>query len=99
MKSLALHRGMPLRPLPRLGLTAAALILGAALAGAIVLYGHRASPYSHRALARYCQFSLPSPQCFERRRPGWVAPAALGTILLGVAGAAGALGEIGETPE
>lgn len=81
---------MPHRPLPRLGLSAAAVvILGAALAGAIALYGHRVPRYGHRAIARhrYCGPTFPTPQCFERRRPGWVGPTALGIVLLGLSGA------------
>jgi hypothetical protein len=73
-------------PLPRLRLTAAALVLGAALAGAAILHGHR-------ALHAYGCSSINTKvahSCFyivRLERPGWVDPLALAICLLGVAAA------------
>jgi hypothetical protein len=71
-----------LRSTSTLRLVAAQLLLGAALAGALVLYGHR-----ERLV--HCYVGQPGPAgCTEQR--GWVAPTALAIALLGV-GAAGSL--------
>jgi hypothetical protein len=87
MKALALHFP-PLRPLPRLRLAAAALILAAALAGALILHGHRVAYVLPRCTAGFGFGIYP---CVLQRRPGWVEPTALGIALLGLAGAAGVL--------
>ena len=73
-------------PLPSLRLAAAALVLGAALAGAALLHGHRAFQY-------FCPPSTHSGECFSVHlvRPGWVDPLALGICLLGLAAAAAVL--------
>lgn len=78
MRALALHSPL-LRPLPRLRVAAAALVLAAALSGAAVLYGHRAVHPCPPVLG-FC----PRGTTY---RPSWVQPAALAVLLIGVAGA------------
>jgi hypothetical protein len=87
MKTLALHPP-PLRPLPRLRLATAALILVAALVGALILHGHRVAHVYPRCTAGFGFGIYP---CVVQRRPGWVEPTTLGIALLGLAGAAGVL--------
>lgn len=69
-------------PLPRLRLAAAALLLGAALAGAAILHGHRVLQLYPCSPSGKCGFGV------HLVRPGWVDPLALGICLLGVAAAA-----------
>jgi hypothetical protein len=72
--------------LPRLRLAAAALILGAAVAGAVVLSGHRVVGGPHS-----CPYGARTYDCAYHPRPGWVVPAMAGLVVLGLAGAAGIL--------
>jgi hypothetical protein len=76
-----------LSPLPRLRLAVAALVLGAALAGAVILHGHR--------VLHVYGGCYPGGNCLipvtRLVRPDWVDPLALGICLLGLAGAAGIL--------
>lgn len=69
---------------PRLRLAAAALILGAACAGA-------ASLYSHKFVALDCGTGPCSRPDIRVVKPGWVDPAVLSLCVLGVAGAVGLL--------
>jgi hypothetical protein len=70
---------------PRLRLAAAALILGAAFAGA-------ASLYSHKFVALDCgSYRFCGHPDIRVVRPGWVDPAVLALCALGVAGAVGLL--------
>jgi hypothetical protein len=91
MTEFGQRRAALVPPLPRLRLAAAALVLGAALAGAAFLHGHRAfqyfcPPHTHPS-------GTHSGECFSVHlvRPGWVDPLALGICLLGLAAAAGLL--------
>jgi hypothetical protein len=70
--------------LPRLRLAAAALILGAAVAGAAILY-------SHTFIAGDCGFSICSRPPTAVIKPSWIDPTVLALCLLGVAGAVGLL--------
>lgn len=70
--------------LPRLRLAVAALILGAAFAGAAILY-------SHKFVGLYCGPSICSRPDSRVLTPGWVDPTLLVLCLLGVAGAVGVL--------
>ena len=79
MKALALHAS--LRPLPRLRLAAAALILVAAFAGAAFLHYHQFT-------AAMTGFDLG----FFAVHPWWVDAASLALCVLGIVGAAGVLG-------
>ena len=82
MHGLALRHVAPLRPLPRLRLAAAVLILGAAFAGAALLHWHQ------------FVYSCPPDSlvlCGYTKKPGWVDPTALAIYLFGVAGCAGVL--------
>lgn len=94
MTVIALRRAVA-RPPFRLGLAFAVLVLGAAFAGAAVVY------YGHRfAYTRVCPpiapvSCVPGVGYFV---PGWVGPTALGISLLGVALAAGVLVTAGRTP-
>jgi hypothetical protein len=76
---LAAAAGGLVRPLRRF--TAAALVLAAAVGGAVALSGHRVlgAEYS-------CPGTAGSP-CFYHPRPGWVVPTMAGFIMLGLAGA------------
>jgi len=75
-----------LRPVSRARLAVAGVTLGAALAGAAILHGHRAlHTYSCSSSARSCLYLV------RLEKPGWVDPLALGIVVLGVAGAAGFL--------
>jgi len=68
-----------------LRLVLAVLIVGAALGGAFVLHGYRL-----RYLSTCPAIGAPSgSRCLRELRPGWVDPAALGVIVLGVAVAIG----------
>src|SRR5215475_12573721 len=68
-----------------LRLVLAVLIVGAALGGAFVLHGYRL-----RYLSTCPAIGAPSgSRCLRELRPGWVDPAALGVIVLGVAVAMG----------
>ena len=73
----------PLRPFLRL--TATALVLGAAVAGAVVLSGHRVVGAEHSCL------QTAGDACFYHPRPGWVVPSMVGLFVLGLAGASGIL--------
>jgi len=73
-----------LRPLPPLRLAAAVLVLGGALAGALILHGHRVN----RCHPRGKELCIEGPAPY---RPGWVNPAAFGIVLAGAAVAAGVL--------
>ena len=75
---------LTLRVLVRLA--AAALIVGAAFAGAAVLWGHRVLGAQHS-----CPQGAAAYDCVYHPRPGWVEPTALGIVLLGLAGAGGVL--------
>jgi len=88
MTELGQRQAAFLPPLPRLRLAAAALLLGAALAGAVILHGYRVPhvygggcPGGHTCLLSVTRLV----------RPGWVDPLALGSGLLGLAAAAGVL--------
>jgi hypothetical protein len=82
------------RPPFRLGLAFAVLVLGAAFAGAaVVYYGHR---YAYRQGCPSDDFLTCSPRV-GYYVPGWVIPTALGICLLGVALAAGVLVTAGRT--
>jgi hypothetical protein len=72
-----------LPPLPRLRLAAAALVLGAALAGAVILHGHRVR-CPPRGIT--CLIAVA-----RRVRAGWVDPLAIGICLFGLAAAAAVL--------
>ena len=87
MKTLALQ-SPSLRPLPRQRLAVAALILGAALAAAFIVYGHRVVSHRPDCLLGHL---LPAGFCLEHARPAWAEPTALGIALVGIAGAAGVL--------
>lgn len=95
MTGLALRRVTPLRPLPGWRIATALLLLGAALAGAGLLYTHRqhhvpwgapspcgANPRTPRAQVEQCV----KLGRLETRR--WTGPTALALVLLGLAGAA-----------
>ena len=72
-----------LRPVASVRVIAAELILGVALAGALVLYSH-----PHRSVP--CYKGAPGHSgCTEML--GWIAPTALGIAILGVAVAGGVL--------
>ena len=72
--------------LPRLRLAAAALILGAAFAGAAILHGHRAlQTHSGCNAQEGCHYFV------RLGKPGWVDPVVLGICLLGLAAAVGVL--------
>jgi hypothetical protein len=73
-----------------LRLAVAVLVVGAAFAGAAVVYGHRVAS-SERPVS--C-----APAGPYYIRPGWVGPTALGMSLLGVALAAGVLVTARRTP-
>jgi hypothetical protein len=84
MTEFGQRRAAHVPPLPRLRLAAAVLLLGAALAGAAFLHGHRVLQY-------LCPPSPHSGACgfsVHHVRPGWVDPLALGVCLLGLATAA-----------
>ena len=87
MKGWALDRAALLRPTSSGRLAAAVWVLGAAIAGAGILHGHRVrEPYPCSPFAFKCEpFS-------HLVRPGWVDPVALGICLLGLAAAVGVLG-------
>jgi hypothetical protein len=74
---------LSVRTLLRLG--GAALILGAAVAGAVILSGHRVVGAQHSCpqAAGY--------ECVYHPRPGWVVPATACVVVLGAARAAGVL--------
>jgi hypothetical protein len=82
MHGLALRHAAPLWPLPRWRLAAAVLILGAAFAGAALLYWHQ--------FVYICSPDL-LVLCRGTKKPGWVDPTALAICLVGVAAAAGVL--------
>lgn len=84
MTALALRNVGLFRPLLRL--TAAALILGATVAGAVVLSAHRVVGGQHS-----CPGGAPANDCVYHPRPGWVLPTMAGIVVLGIAGAAGLL--------
>lgn len=63
----------------------AALILVAAIGGAVGLSGHRVLGAEHS-----CPGTAGSP-CFYHPRPRWVVPAMAGLVVLGLAGATGTL--------
>jgi hypothetical protein len=67
-----------------LRLAGAALVLGAALAGAATLH-------SHKFIALDCGFDLCSRPDLIAVRPGWVGPTTLALCLFGVAAAVGLL--------
>jgi hypothetical protein len=74
--------------LPRwLRLAVAVLVLGAALAAAVI-YSHRVAYGSHGCPPNAPVSCVPGPYHI---RPGWVGPTALGIALLGVALAVGVL--------
>ena len=81
MKTLMLHSQLT-RPVPRVRLVAAALVLSAAISGAVVLYGHRAV----RPCPPVLGFCLAASY-----RPSWVQPTALAVLLIGVTGAGSVL--------
>lgn len=84
MKTLALQ-SPPLRPFPGVRFATAALILGAALAAAFIVYGHRVAHHIPGCVLG----GLPPPGlCLAHTPPGWVEPTALGIALVGFAGAA-----------
>jgi hypothetical protein len=76
------------RPPPQragsIGLAATVVVLGAALAGAVILHGHRVD----RCHPRGKEVCIEGPAPY---RPGWVDPAAFGIVLAGAAAAAGIL--------
>jgi hypothetical protein len=80
---LAVAAAILVRPLRRF--ISAALILAAAVGGAVALFGHRVlgAEYS-------CPGTAGDP-CFHHPRPVWVAPTMAGLVVLGLAGAAGIL--------
>ena len=85
MKALALHHAPLLEPPSRLRLTAAVLVLAAAVAGA-------ASLYSHKFVAFDCgPVGLCSRPDIVVVTPGWVGPTALALCLFGVAATVGLL--------
>jgi hypothetical protein len=67
----------------------AAVILGAAAAGGVVLWGHRVLGAGHSC--PYAPGPAPRYDCFYHPRVGWVYAAVLGIAFLGLAGAAGVL--------
>jgi hypothetical protein len=79
-----------LRRYPRLTAAAAVwsavVIFGAAVAGGVVLWGHRVLGSGHS-----CPYGATRYECFYHPRPGWVYPAELGILVLGLGGAAGVL--------
>ena len=81
------HRAAFLPAFPRLRLAAATLIVGAALAGAAFLHGHRVFQY----LCPFDGHSRAFAFSVHLVRPGWVDPLAVGICLLGLAAAAGVL--------
>jgi hypothetical protein len=83
--TMALLRRHP-RPTAAAAVWTAVVILGAAVAGGVVLWGHRVLGSGHS-----CPYGAPRYDCFYHPRPGWVYPAELGIVLLGLAGAAGVL--------
>jgi hypothetical protein len=86
MKALAFH--LPLfRPVPRLRLAAAVLVLAAALAGAMIVHGVRVARPACPA-GVLCAVEI-HPFIFQR--PGWADPAAVALLVLGAAGAVGFL--------
>lgn len=93
MTGLALRGVEPLRPLPGWRIAIAVLLLGAALAGAAVLYSHRQHHPSVRALSA-CGANPRVPhalvvRCARRLETrGWAKPTALAILFLGLAGAA-----------
>src|SRR5690348_15008390 len=90
MTELGQPRAVFLPPLPRLRLAAAALVLGAALASAVILHGHRVLHVylcgGAGAVLQRCPYIAA-----RLERPGWVDPLALGICLLGLAVAAAIL--------
>jgi integral membrane sensor domain MASE1 len=78
MHGLVLRR-VELTWLSRIRLAVAVLILGAAFAGAAILYWHR---FEHS-----CAPPDSLVLCRSLRKPGWVDPTALAICLLGVVGA------------
>ena len=80
MTGLAL-RHVPLRPLPGWRLAIAVLVLGAAVAGAVVLQTHVFVSHDCGTLVL----------CSRQVTPGWVNPATIALLVLGVAGAVGVL--------
>ena len=90
MTGLALRRMAPLRPLPSWRIAAAVLMLGAALAGAAVLYTDRqhyvpvATPCGNPRIPP----SVPDLCARKLETRGWAGPTALAVVFLGLAGAA-----------
>lgn len=94
MKGLALERAGLREPAPRLRIAGALLVLGAALAGAVVLYSHRThqvivggpcvNPRLTNAELRVLHFQ----GCTKPETRPWAEPTALALVLLGLAGAA-----------
>jgi hypothetical protein len=82
MHGLVLRR-VELTWLSRIRLAVAVLILGAAFAGAAILYWHQ---FEHS-----CSPPDLLVLCRSLRKPGWVDPTAFAICLVGVAGAAGVL--------
>jgi hypothetical protein len=66
--------------LPRLGLFAVLLIVGATIAGAAIVHGFQI----HRTCA-------PETDCQTSYRPGWADPIALAVLVIGISAAAGVL--------
>ena len=86
MKGWALDRAALLRSTSSGRLAAAVWVLGAAIAGAGVLHGHRVrGPYPCLPGAFKCYYFS------HLVRPGWVDPVAVGICLLGLAAAVGVL--------
>jgi hypothetical protein len=90
MTGLALRRVAPLRPLPGWRIAAAVLMLGAALAGAAVLYSDR---QHYVPVATPCGNPRTPPsvqeQCNRKLETrGWAGPTALALVFLGLAGSA-----------
>lgn len=77
MKLAQRYAALP-SPLALLGLAVAILNFGGALAGALILHGHRVDRCHPRGLS-VC-IEGPAPY-----RPGWVDPAAIGLVLAGAA--------------
>ena len=98
MTGLALRRVAPLRPLPGWRIVAAVLMLGAALAGAAVLYSHR-QHYVPWGAPSPCGANPRVPPALQKRcaRHGqlvtreWAGPIAFVIGFLGLAGAASVL--------
>lgn len=91
MNGLALHRAGFREPPSRLRIAAAVLVLGAALAGAALLYSHRQHSVRVDGICGTPVAPIPPGHCLTRETRSWATPTALGVAFLGLAVAGGIL--------